>query len=256
MRAIPNQAVTLVVKWEDCALAAYPDPATGGEPITIGYGHTGRVKLGDRVTKLQARTLLVGDLKNAARTITERIGAVVDELTENQYAALLSLVFNVGGEPAWTIWRRLRARQFDQVPGEFIKFVNAGGRKIQGLVNRRTDEIRLWSTDEPGSVDVVFTSATLRATATPPTPSDPVPAHRSAGVWAAITAPFFYIAAKLETWASLAPDFIKQSIAAVDPFSDKSPLAHGLVQGLSTAAAALGLWVAINTLRRKKEGRS
>lgn len=59
----------------------------------------------------------------------------------------------------------VRARQFDQVPGELIKFVNAGGKKLQGLVNRRTDEIRVWSTDEPGSEDVSFTSGAMRLTA-------------------------------------------------------------------------------------------
>ena len=39
--ALSPEALTLIRQWEGCRLSAYPDPASGGEPWTIGYGHTG-----------------------------------------------------------------------------------------------------------------------------------------------------------------------------------------------------------------------
>ena len=38
---ISPAGLDLIKKFEGLRLAAYPDPATGGEPWTIGYGHTG-----------------------------------------------------------------------------------------------------------------------------------------------------------------------------------------------------------------------
>jgi lysozyme len=182
MRDIPLDAVDLCVKWEGFRRVAYLCPA--GVP-TIGYGHTNNVNLGDTTTKEQARIWLREDLRDAQRKLYAVLKSdVIDELTENQWAALLSFVFNLGAKKTWTIWKRINARQFDQVPGQMILFVNAGGKKVQGLVNRRTDEIRLWSTEEPGSTEEHVPSSTTRLeNTTPPTSSDPTPAVQSKTLW-------------------------------------------------------------------------
>jgi hypothetical protein len=39
--ALSQELLTLLRQWEGCLLSAYPDPASGGVPWTIGYGHTG-----------------------------------------------------------------------------------------------------------------------------------------------------------------------------------------------------------------------
>ena len=45
----------LTEQFEGCKLTAYPDPATGGDPWTIGYGHTGNdVYPGLTITQEQA----------------------------------------------------------------------------------------------------------------------------------------------------------------------------------------------------------
>ncbi len=172
MRAIPDLAVDFVARHEGRRLGAYQDQ---GGVWTIGYGHTGGVKPGARITVAEARGLLKADLAVAGLRLACKLGVVADELTEPQYAALLSFVFNLGtGDPArreWTIWTRLRARRFDQVPLEMMKFVNAGGRKLQGLVNRRSEEVKLWSSDEPGSTTDVLSSGVTRVIPTPPTPA-------------------------------------------------------------------------------------
>jgi lysozyme len=261
MRQIPDAATALVARWEGLRLEAYPDPATGAAPWTIGYGHIEGVKQGQKITTEKAQDLLRADLTDAALAIQRRIGdLIVGDLTDNQYAALLSFVFNLGsGDPQkseWTIWKRLRARQYDQVPGEIIKFVNANGKKLQGLVNRRTDEIRLWSTDEPGSDDVHLTSATTRRIATPPTPSDPTPARKSATVWAAITAPFVLVVDWVKDLLIQAPDFVQAALQAVNPFAAKSELAGMIANGLGALGALAGLYVAWSVYQKKKEARS
>lgn len=255
MRRIPNEAVDLVARWEGLELAAYPDPATGGDPWTIGYGHTDGVKRGQTITEAQARDFLRKDLEVAAGRLEDRIGEVVNDLTDNQYAALLSFVFNVGANPSWTIWKRLKARQFDQVPGELIKFVNAGGRKMQGLVNRRTAEIRVWSTDEPGSDDVKLTSFHTRTIDTPPTATDPVPPKKSATVWAAITAPIMAFLAWLGDLLSKVPDFANTALNAINPFAQKSEIAGMIVNGIGGLAAVAGVFVAVQVFRKKNEAR-
>jgi lysozyme len=261
MRPIPDAAADLVARWEGLRLDAYPDPATGAAPWTIGYGHTAGVKKGQRITSERAMALLNADLMDAARAIQSKLGELVThDLTDNQYAALLSFVFNLGAgdprKPEWTIWKRLRARQYDQIPGEIIKFVNANGKKLQGLVNRRTDEIRLWSKDEPGSDDVHLTSATTRQIATPPTPADPTPAGKSATVWAAITAPFVLIIDWIKEMLTQAPDFVQAALQAVNPFAAKSELAGAIANGLGALGAVAGLYVAWSVYQKKKEARS
>lgn len=244
MREIPQAAVDFIAKAEGVKLVAYPDPATGGEPWTIGVGHASGVKPGDKITRVKAMELLRGDLETAAKRLSDRIGDVVNELTENQYAALLSFVLNLGANPSWTIWKRLKARQFDQVPGEIIKFVNANGRKIQGLVNRRTAEIKLWSTDEPGSTDEPMTIAASRAADTPPTATDPVPPQKSATIITAITAA-----------ATGVPVAISQVTAAVAPYQDKSEIVQKIVATLATLGAIAAIVVLVLTWLTKRQQR-
>lgn len=178
MRPIPENAVDFTTEHEGLRLKAYPDPASGGDPWTIGYGHTGpEVRPGMTISQAQAKAYLRQDLRTAASRIYSRIGTVADELTDNQYAALLSFVFNVGANPSWTIWKVLKARQFDQVPAQLMRFVNAAGKRMKGLVNRRTAECALWASDDAG--DDVLPSSVTRSTPTPPTPTDSKPLLRS-----------------------------------------------------------------------------
>lgn len=244
MREIPQVAVDFIAKVEGVKLTAYADPATGGDPWTIGVGHAASVKPGDKITRARAMELLRHDLVTAAGRLRMRIGDVVDDLTENQYAALLSFVFNLGANPSWTIWKRLKSRQFDQVPGEMIKFVNANGRKIQGLVNRRAAEIQLWSTEEPGSTDEPMSSAVSRSIDTPPTPTDPVPPQKSATIITAITAA-----------ATGVPVAVSQLTAAVAPYQDKSEIVQKIVTVLATLGAMAAIAVLVLTWISKRQQR-
>lgn len=252
MRAIPDIAVAFVKKHEGLVLRVYDDARPklelrpGDEPegvLTAGYGHTGaELHPGLIVTQEKADAWFLADLDAAARQLAARIGAVVDALTEHQYAALLSFVFNVGAEPRWTIWKVLKRRRFDQVPLELMKFVNARGRKLMGLVARRAAEVALWSTAEPGSDDIRLTSAALRREVTPPTPADPTPPARSATLLASAA-----------TAVAAAPAGIKEGIAVVEPYAAKSPVVGKIVGGMATMAAILALLVFALSWLKKQE---
>ena len=169
IRPIPPQAVDFVKAHEGCRLAAYLDSVG---VATWGYGHTGpEVHLGATITQDQADDYLRQDLATSAHRLEAAVGeACIAELTANQYAAMLSFTLNVGIDPKWRICTLLKAGSFDQIPAELMRFVNASGKKLAGLVNRRADEVKLWSTDEPGSVPDSPPSSVTRAADTPPTP--------------------------------------------------------------------------------------
>lgn len=142
-REIPDAAAELVMAWEGRRLEAYRD---SGGVWTIGFGHTAPgFGKGFKISLVIALAWLLEDLQIGAERLEKRIGReVVDRLTDNQYAALLSFVFNLGAGADWTIWKLLREGRFDEVPNQMARFVHAGGVKLKGLVNRRAAEIQLW----------------------------------------------------------------------------------------------------------------
>lgn len=181
MRSIPQQAFDVVKEFEGLKLTGYLCPA--GVP-TAGWGHTGPdVKVGMKYTRARAEAWLRADLAHAARRLDAVVKAdVLAELSDSQYAALLSFVFNLGASAKWQIWKRINARQFDAVPAQLMRFVNAGGKRLPGLVRRRSAEAALWEQvdDEPE----VPPSTTLRMIGmTPPTPVTEKPLTVSKTMW-------------------------------------------------------------------------
>jgi lysozyme len=58
----------------------------------------------------------------------------------------VSFTFNVGASAfkQSTLLKRLNARDFVDVPNQLRRWNKSGGKKVQGLVNRRENEIKLW----------------------------------------------------------------------------------------------------------------
>lgn len=115
---------------------------------TIGYGHTKGVKNGDVCTEEQAEQFLVEDTKDAALAIKR---CVKVPLNENQYAALLSFTFNLGGGALSrsTLLSYLNEKHYESARDQMSNWVYAGGKKLKGLVNRRADEMRVWDGENP-----------------------------------------------------------------------------------------------------------
>lgn len=260
VRSVPEIAVMFVAEHEACVMRAYddarpnttllPDSEVRGK-LTAGYGHTGSdVQIGMLVDAVQAKAWLQDDLATAAIRMFRVVDdAIISELTEFQYSALLSFVFNVGADPKWTIWKRLNAGAFDQVPLELMKFVNAtiGGEtvKMQSLVNRRAAEVALWSTQEPGTSPAEPPSSVTRTVVTPPTPSDPTPASKSKSL----------IAGGVGAVAAAGP-MIDQVTHAIEPYSKHSNAVSTVLGILATLAAACVAISLIYIWIQKKDARN
>jgi lysozyme len=62
--------------------------------VKVGYGHTGRgIRLGSRITEEEAERLLSSDLAWIEEAVSERVRV---ELSDNEFSALVSLVFDIG----------------------------------------------------------------------------------------------------------------------------------------------------------------
>lgn len=135
---ISPRGIQLIKDFEGLRLTAYKCPAG---VWTIGYGHTGNVKAGDKVTPNGADELLAQDLAMFQRGVNK---AVTVPVTQGQYDALVSFAFNLGlgALQGSTLLRKLNAGE--DASGEFIKWVNAGGKRVEGLVRRREAERALF----------------------------------------------------------------------------------------------------------------
>jgi lysozyme len=137
----------LVKRFEGCRLDAYPDPATGGEPITVGWGHTGpEVHLGMRVSQDIADGLLLKDLTHAADVVMRAVTLQPPVFTQGMLDALTSFVFNCGGENfrKSTLLRKLNAGDTLGASLEILKWTKAAGKEMPGLVRRRAAEQSLF----------------------------------------------------------------------------------------------------------------
>lgn len=148
MPHINAAGLALVKQFEGCSLTAYPDPGSGGEPYTIGYGHTGDVTPGQTISQAQADELLASDLVRFEEGVDNLIWR---NLTPNQFSALVSFAYNVGlGALAGsTLLHDVNAGDFGSAATEFGHWVYASGNEMAGLVRRRAAEATLFSTPEP-----------------------------------------------------------------------------------------------------------
>lgn len=148
--ALNAASLDLIKSFEGFRSKAYPDPATGGEPITIGYGHTTaagppKVAMGMSVTEPEATAILAADLGAVEATVNK---AVKVKLTPNQYGALVSFTFNCGGANLRksTLLKKVNAGDFPGAAKEFLKWNKAAGEVMPGLTRRRVAEAKLFST--------------------------------------------------------------------------------------------------------------
>ncbi len=129
-----SDAKALVRRFEGLSLTRYVDES--GKPH-IGYGHL--IKPDEQyqsITTGQAEWLLDQDLRWAIDCVSK---AVTVPLTENQRAALISFVYNVGcaAFKGSTLLRLLNAGNASGAANEFLRWNKAGGVVSQGLVDRR-----------------------------------------------------------------------------------------------------------------------
>lgn len=136
------KGIPIIKQYEGLKLEAYLCPA--GIP-TIGYGHTRGVKLGQKISAAQAEVFLDHDYEEAEDAVKRLITV---PLTDNQLGALTSFVFNLGEGRLLgsTLRRKLNNGDYKGAAAEFDKWVYSGGKKLNGLIARRTAERKLFET--------------------------------------------------------------------------------------------------------------
>ena len=141
-----TKAIELIKEFEAFYEEAYLCPAG---VWTIGWGHTKGVKPGMKITEEQAEELLQEDMQEAKRVV-ERLNV---DLSDNQYNALVSFVFNIGGGnfAKSTIRRKIIANpENPKIADEMKKWKYATNPKtkqkevLPGLVRRREKEAELY----------------------------------------------------------------------------------------------------------------
>ena len=134
----------LTENFEGLRLTAYPDPATHGDPWTIGYGHTGaEIHQGMTITQEQAEEFLMQDVQKAVQTVNSKVHT---DLTQNEFDALVDFVFNCGAGnfAGSTLLRKINAGDMEGAALEFQKWDKAAGHVMAGLVRRRQAEADLF----------------------------------------------------------------------------------------------------------------
>ena len=144
-RQISPHGLAKLKQWEGLKTKAYKD---AGGVWTIGYGHTAMAGSpvpyqGQVITAAEAENILLKDLMQYEAAVANNVKV---KLNDNQFAALVSFTFNVGinAFKKSKLLKKLNNGNFDAVPTELMKWNKAGGKKLQGLVNRRRAEGYLW----------------------------------------------------------------------------------------------------------------
>ena len=141
-----QNGISLIKKFEGCKLNAYPDPATGGAPWTIGYGNTyytngTKVKKGDKITQAQAEELLLLLLPKYEQIIAKNIK---QPLSQNKFDALVSFCWNTGG--SHDLFEMINEQKTnDEIYSWYTThYIKGGGKVIDGLIKRRKTEADLF----------------------------------------------------------------------------------------------------------------
>ena len=139
--SVSNKGVDLICEFEGKRLVAYDD---GVGVWTIGFGTTKypngvRVKKGDTCTLEQAKEYMRHDLIEFEHTVNSSVRV---PLNQNQFDALVSLAYNIGSSAfkSSTLVKKLKLGDYQGAASQFDVWVNAGGKRMQGLVNRRDKE--------------------------------------------------------------------------------------------------------------------
>ena len=136
--AVMAAAVALVGAWEGVRTVAYRDIV--GIP-TVCFGETRGVKMGDRYTMEECRTML-GDALVEFETGMRRCLRNPDAVPDKPYVAFLSLSYNIGTGAFCksTVARLANAGDIRGACNAIPAWNKAGGKVVKGLVNRRAEE--------------------------------------------------------------------------------------------------------------------
>lgn len=137
-------AAMFIGPWEGERTEAYLDRIASPPVWTVCYGETRGVEAGDRYTAAECQTMLKAALVDYHTALSTCIPALPVQ-PEGVQVALTSWAYNVGTGAACgsTLARRANSGDWRAACNELPRWNKAGGRVVQGLVNRRAAEQRL-----------------------------------------------------------------------------------------------------------------
>ena len=139
------ERIDMIKKHEALRLEAYLP--TAHDVWTIGWGHTATARQGMTITTPQAEKLLRDDLKWVREVLAKDVKV---PLTQPQYDALASFVFNLGGANfrSSTLLKKLNAKDYTGAADELLKWdkQRQSGKMVtlRGLTKRRKEERELF----------------------------------------------------------------------------------------------------------------
>ena len=128
---ISENGKNLIKKYEGCKLTAYKCPAG---VWTIGWGHTKTAKAGMVITQEEADRLFNEDIKKYEIHVQK-----YKNLNQNQFDALVSFCYNCGAGALADVMSS------NNITATMMLYVNASGKRLEGLVKRRTEEVALYN---------------------------------------------------------------------------------------------------------------
>lgn len=126
--------------------------------LTIGYGHYGPdVKMGQVITKAQGEELLKKDLIRFEACVNKYDH--IYDFNQNEFDALVSFAVNIGNIDQLT---SCGTRSRKVIAEKMLLYVNSGGKKLQGLVNRRKAEHDLFLSNSASTIELAQPTLRIR----------------------------------------------------------------------------------------------
>ena len=122
-----------------------------GDKITIGYGFTHGVKMGDVMTRAEADARLIEELRPYETVVWQ---GCTNEPNQNEFDAMVLLCFNIGpgGFKRSTVLKAHNRGDHQAAARAFGLWNKSGGKVYAGLTKRRAEEAALYLTPMPDDV--------------------------------------------------------------------------------------------------------
>lgn len=192
-QSISKNGVDLIKKFEglhkvkDGKIHSYRCPAG---VWSAGWGSTKGVRSGTVWTRQEAEARLMADILEHEHIVKQKVSV---PLTQGQYDALVSFVFNCGGGNfrSSTLLKKLNQGRYDEVPEQIMRWNKArvSGKltPLKGLTRRRAAEAAIFSADAKFPSETGGPTAPQKVTAAAQKPLTKSKTMAGAGVAGAAT---------------------------------------------------------------------
>lgn len=149
-----RECIDLIKKYEGCMLEAYKCPAG---VWTIGYGHTGGIKEGQKITQKQAEEYLEKDLEKFEKLVMKYEDRY--RWKQNEFDSLVSFAYNIGNIDKLTA-NGIRDRA--TIAEKMLAYNKINGKAHEGLSKRRKEEQGLFLASGAGSGSIKEEHAVIK----------------------------------------------------------------------------------------------